>query len=155
MKITTSLHKAYAVDLSKEESGVWQDFDGGISICVRRLNSAPAIAAREEAEKPFLQRSRNKELTEEQNEEIATRQLAFGVIADWKGIVEPILDEEGNAVLDADGKPTFRDIPYSGEIAYEFLTDPELKDFRISLFQASADRSAYKKHLDEESVKNF
>ncbi len=134
----TSLHKAYAVDTSKEENGVWQDFDEDISVCIRRLNSEASSKARDEAEKPHRINARNKALSEETMEDIATRQLAYGVIADWKGIK----DEDGN------------EIPYSGEQAYEFLSDPELKDFRIFIFQFAADRVAYKKTLDEDSVKN-
>lgn len=154
MALKTSLHKAYAVDTSKEESGVWQDFDGGVSICVRRLNSEAALKAREDAEKPYLVHSRNKALTDEQQEEIATKQLAYGVIADWKGITEPVLDAEGNPVIGEDKKPVVREIAYSGDLAYEFLSDPELKDFRVILFQLAADRSAYKKGVDEDGVKN-
>lgn len=134
----TSLHKAYAVDTSKEENGVWQDFDDNISVCIRRLNSEASSKARDEAEKPHRVRARNKDLSEEISEEIATKQLAYGVIADWKGIT----DDEGN------------EIPYSGQQAYEFLSDPELKDFRMFIFQFAVDRTSYKKEVDEASVKN-
>lgn len=138
MTLKTSLHKNYAVDTSKEESGVWQDFEGDISVCIRRLNSEIAVKAREEAEKPHRVRARNKDLSDDINEDIATRQLAYGVIADWKGIT----DDKGE------------EIPYSGDTAYELLSDPELKDFRVMVFQYAADRTAFKKELDEDSVKN-
>jgi hypothetical protein len=136
--IKSSLHKNYAIDLSKEESGVWQDFEGGISLCIRRLNSEASLKAREEAEKPHKLKARNGSLSDDVVEDIATRQLAFGVISDWKGIT----DENGD------------EIPYSGQTAYEFLSDPELKDFRIFVFQYATDRASYKKDLDEDSVKN-
>jgi hypothetical protein len=137
MALKTNLTK-YAVDSVKEEDGVWQEWDEGISFCIRRLSSDIAQKAREDAEKPHVIKARNGNLSDEVKEDIGIRQLAFGIIADWKGIT----DENG------------QEIPYSGEAAYEIFKDDSLKDVRGFIVQTSLDRDLYKKEADEAALGN-
>ncbi len=134
----TNLHKQFQTDSSKEEQGVWVDFEDGVAVRVRRLSSKASQKAREKAEAPYKARLRSGKLDDDTAELIAIHQLARGVISDWKGL------------KDADGK----DIPYNPDTAFEILSDDSLKDFRGEILQISLERDAYKADEDEEAEKN-
>lgn len=127
MVLKTNLHKNYATDSGKEENGTWQEFEGGIRLKLRRLNSQTALDARKEAEKPYTSQLRQKNPPSDILEKVLIAQLAFGVIADWEGI-------EGE-----DGP-----IPYSGEVAFELLSDESLKDFRGEILTISLNKDTFR-----------
>ncbi len=155
MGFKTNLHKQFQTDSSKEEQGIWVDFENGVSVRIRRLSSKASVRAREEAEKPYKTRLRSGSMDDDTAELLAMHQLARGVISDWKGITEPVLDKDGAPILDEDGNPKNKDIPYSPDTAFEILSDDALKDFRTELIQISLDRDAFKNEEDADAVKNL
>lgn len=138
MKIKTNLHRQYQISADLEEQGFWYPATDEISIRIRRLSSKPSLDARKEAEKPYTSQLRANKAPEEVLEEIANKQLAYGVISDWKGVT----DDEGN------------EVPYSGDTAYAILSDPEMKEFGADLFQQAFARDNFKAANNEEAVKN-
>jgi hypothetical protein len=137
MAFKTNLSK-YAVDPHKEETGVWQEWDEEISFQIRRMNSDASQKAREEAEKPHKIKARNGTLSQDVLEDLAIHQIAYGLIADWKGIT----DDQG------------QEIPYSGEAAYEIFKDETLKDIRTFILQTALDRDLYKAEADKAALGN-
>lgn len=141
MAIKTSLQKHNAIDISKEEAGVWHDFNGDIKLRIRRLSSKLSQDARREAEKPYAAQLRAKGTDEEKQkiyDAILAQQLARGVIADWEG------------VTDEDGK----EIPYSGDIAADIISGPEMKDFRLEVLNLAMDKDSYRAEIIEGAVGN-
>lgn len=137
-KIKTNLHRQYQISNELEEQGFWYDATDDIKIRIRRLNSKPSLDARKEAEKPYLNQLRAGKAPEEVLEEIANRQLAYGVIADWSGVKG---DDD-------------QEIPFDGDTAYAILSDPEMKEFAADLFQQSVARDNFKAANTEDAVKN-
>lgn len=138
MAIKTNLQRNHATDPNKQEQGSWIDIDDEISIKVRRLNSDASRKARQEAEKPYTSQLREKNPPADILEKVFVEQLARGVIADWKGIQ----DEEGN------------EIPYSGDVAVELLSDEGLADFRSEILQAAMDKKTFKLEADKAALGN-
>ncbi len=132
----------YATDSSKEENGVWQEWDDEVSFCIRRISSDKSQKAREEAEKPHKIKARNGTLSDDTNQEIAIYQLAYGVLADWKGLAD--VAEDG----------TVTEIPFSPAKALEILSDDQYKDVRNFILQTSLDRDLYKKEADKVALGN-
>ena len=137
-KFKTNLHQQFQVDEKREEAGFWYDVTDTISIQIRRISSKASQDARKKAEEPYTVQLRAKKIPEEVLEDIAAKQLAFGVIANWKGIT----GEDGE------------EIPYSGENAYDFLSDPSMKEFAAEIFQQSLAKENFKAIADEDAVKN-
>jgi hypothetical protein len=137
-KIKTNLHRQYQISNDLEEQGFWYEATSEIRIRIRRLNSKPSLDARKEAEKPYTSQIRAGKAPDDVLEEIANKQLSYGVIADWEGIV----DEAG------------KEVPYTGETAYGILSDPEMREFAADLFQQSVSRDNFKAVNNEEAVKN-
>ncbi|MDX0267609.1 hypothetical protein GOC13_07165 [Sinorhizobium meliloti] len=137
MVLKTNLHKNYATDSGKEENGTWQDFDGGIRLKIRRLSSQASMDARKEAEKPYTSQLRSKNPPSDILEKVLIAQLAFGVIADWEGIG----GEDGP-------------IPYSGDVAFEILSDEELRDFRGEVLSFALNKDSFRKADVEAALGN-
>lgn len=137
MALKTNLHKNYATSSDKEENGTWQEFEGGIRLKIRRLNSQASLDARKEAEKPYTSQLRQKNPPADILEKVLVAQLAFGVIADWEGI-------------EGDEGP----IPYSGETAFELLSDESLKDFRGEVLSFSLNKDAFRAEDVKEALGN-
>ncbi|MBB5277785.1 hypothetical protein HNR26_003874 [Rhizobium rosettiformans] len=137
MALKTNLHKNYATSSDKEENGTWQEFEGGIRLKIRRLNSQASLDARKEAEKPYTSQLRQKNPPTDILEKVLITQLAFGVIADWEGIE----GEEGP-------------IPYSGETAFELLSDESLKDFRGEVLSFALNKDAFRAEDVKEALGN-
>ena len=154
MALKTTLHKQYQTDHDKEESGVWVDFENGVAFRIRRFSSEISMKARREAEKPHTARLRNGKISDEVAEQIAIEQLANGIIADWKGLYEPVLDENGKPKIGEDGKPLEKEIKFSKKAALEILNDPELEEFRAELIRISIERDNFKADEDEDSLGN-
>jgi len=137
MALKTNLHRNYATDSDKEENGSWKNFDGGIRLKIRRLNSQASLNARREAEKPYASQLREKNPPNDILEKVLIAQLAFGVIADWEGI-------------EGDEGP----LPYSGETAFELLSDESLKDFRGEVLSVALNKDAFRLEEVEDAVGN-
>lgn len=152
--MTFNLAKQFKTDETREEQGIWVDFEGGVSIRIRRLSSQASIDARTEASKPYTTQIRRGALPDDVAEKIAIQQLARGVIADWKGITKRVEDADGNPIKGEDGKVQWEDVPYSVDAAVTILSDPDLEEFRGEIFQISMNRDAYKSQDDEEALGN-
>lgn len=152
--MTFNLYKQFKTDENLEEQGIWVDFEGGVSIRIRRLSSQASVDARSEASKPYTTQIRRGALPDEVAEKIAIQQLARGVVADWKGIQKRLEDEAGKPVLDEDGKVQWVDIPYTAEAAVEILSDENLEEFRGEIFQIAMNRDAFKSQDDDEALGN-
>lgn len=139
-KFKTNLHANYQVDTDREENGFWYQATDTIRIKIRRISSKKSADARKEAEKPYTSQLRNNTtLPSAILEEIAAKQLAFGIIADWEGIIDT---------------ETSTAIPYSGETAFAIMSDPEMKDFAGEIFQQAMARDNFKRLENEEASKN-
>lgn len=132
----TNIAASFAFDLNKAENGVWMPLTLDIKVKVRRFKSRVSQDARNKFMQPYAQVARRgQELPENITNEVLNKQLAAGVIVDWKGIV------------DADGN----EIACTFDNALELLT--QLPDFRDAIFQLSIDAEAFKPD-SEEGVKN-
>lgn len=148
MSFKTNLHKQYITDEDKQENGVWYDVENGVSFKVRRISSKASIKARKESEAKYTVNLRNAKLSDDQMEEIALHQLAFGILSDWKGIMQDSKekDEDGNFIQE--------EIVFSPETAKELLRDEDLAELRLELVQISFERDNFKNADDKEAVKN-
>lgn len=132
----TSIYARFATDQSKEEQGVWVDFGDGIRFRIRRLKSKASADVRNELNKPYLEQQRRGSLSQELQDQLLLKQIAYGIISDWEG------------VENADGQP----IPYNRDNALQLMTD--LPDLRDEIFAVSLDREAYKNAIEVDTAKN-
>lgn len=118
------------IDTEASTKGVWVPYIGDIELLIAR-NGNPKyeeVVARLVQENPDLTRRET---------EIRDRAMAEAILLDWKNV-------------QVDGE----DIPYSVEKAYEFLSDPELKDFHSFVMVHSTTSKAFLKQSRENAEKN-
>lgn len=131
------LYDQYKTSESLEEDGVWVDFGDGVSFKLRRLNSKVSRKVRKELEAPYQsQLRRNQDLPDDVAEGILRRQIASGVVVDWKGVTD-----------EAD-KP----MKYSAENALKLFTD--LPDLLNDVAMAAAARATFREESVEEAKGN-
>jgi hypothetical protein len=116
------------VDLSTE--GVWLPYIEDIELRIAR-NGNPRY---EECVQRLVQN--NPDLTRAESE-VVDRAMAETVLLDWKNV-----------------QVNGEDIPYSVEKAYEFLSDPELRDFRSFVMVQSTTCKQFLKKTQEDAEKN-
>jgi hypothetical protein len=123
-----TLFDLFAVDDDEAEHGKWFSFGKNIRIKIRRHKSEKSIKVREKLDAPYAQASRKlSDLPKKIQDEITYRHLAEGIIADWEG------------VYGVDGK----EVPYSADAAYKFLSHPKLREFRDKIADLSVDLSNF------------
>ena len=134
--LDTNLHNIFATDESLEEEGAWVTVNDliGLKIKVRRLRSDAVIkvferVVREHYGEEFLRKPEG--LSESESETILKRQLAEGVIVDWKGVRN---------------NKTGKEIPYSKEAALQMMN---MKDFREFVYQAANSRDTFREKADK------
>ncbi len=137
----TSLHRIFATDMGLEEAGAWVMVNDyiGLRIKVRRARADVVQKAyqrilREELGDAKVRKP--EDITTDQAERVAIRQIAETILVDWEG------------VTDAD---TGEVVPYSVEKAIEFLG---VRDFREFVMQQAGDRDTFKARADAESEGN-
>lgn len=131
-----SIFEKFKTDETMEETGVWANFGDGIRIKIRRLKSKKSLDARRELDKPIANEIRRGTLSAEEQKDLAIKQVAYGVIADWEG------------VTNVDGE----DIVYTAKNAYELLKAlPELADLIIGI---SVEADNYREQVVADAVKN-
>ena len=136
MAAKSKLFAKFATDQDKEETGVWVDFGDDLKVKVRRLRSRKSIEVRKELDKPHVNEIRRGVMSPDVAEELLMRQVAGGVIADWKGVE----DEDGTV------------LPYTPDNAYKLLK--ALPEFRDAIFQVSMDADAFKASDTEDAKGN-
>lgn len=127
---------AFAIDTDKAEQGAWFPLTKDISVKLRRFKSEASQKARIEYMKPYVGLTRRgQELPDNVSVEILTKQMAKGVIVDWKGV------KSGDV-----------DLPCTFDNKVELLTAlPELRD---TIFTLAIEIESFKPELDEEGLKN-
>jgi len=143
MSIKDKLAAKYAVDLGLEEDGKWCQFDG-FELKIRRLSSKKAQKAREEASKKYQQDINRNKLSDEAAEEILNKQIAYGIVADWRGETFTEKTAEGTDSV----------VPYTPEIAMEVFGSEDMKELKTEIVQLSMAAATYKKSSDEETLGN-
>lgn len=118
--MSTSVYDLFGSSEDAAEGGKWFDFGSTIKVKIRRFKSKKSRKVRENLEAPYKRVSKfGSALPDDVQEEISTRHIAEGIVADWKGIT----DKEGNT------------IPYSKEAATKLFT--ELPEFRDAVAEIS------------------
>lgn len=132
-----NIYHILATDTDTSEDGSWMKLGKDIEIKVRRYNSKKTRKVNDRLYAPYQRILKaGGKLEEDTQDDINTRLLAEGVIADWKGIT----DKDGNKV------------DFSVEAAIKLLNDlPDLKQM-ISSF--SLDMTNYLKEKQEEVAGN-
>lgn len=132
-----SIYELYDTDEKLAEDGKWFQFDEHISVKIRRAKCKKSQKVRRDLEAPYKSfRGGSSELPDDTMENINTRHVAEGLIADWKGITT------------RNGE----DIPYTPAAAYQLLTD--LPDFRDTVAELSIDLANFRTDVKEEVEKN-
>ena len=124
----------YRRDLAAEEEGVWRDVLYGIRVRIARLGS-PAFKREQER----LRREYEKDyptwdsMPEDLALEINQRAFSRACIRDWNV---------------TDGEPGKEEpVPYTADVAFRYISDPELKDFWDALWLLAQDGNAYRKRV--------
>lgn len=131
----SSLAAVFALDSDKAENGNWFPITSEISVKLRRFKSRSSQDARTEFMKPYTtMMRRGQELPEALAIEVLNKQLAKGVIVDWRGV-----------------KIGEQDVPCTFDNKFSLLQ--ALPEFRDAVFQASVDMESFKPDA-EEGIKN-
>jgi len=109
-----------------EEEGVWVPMAQDIEWRIRRMRSKPVERAKDRIYGPHEKAMRGKDLPDELETELTKRLLSQAVVIDWRG--EGMVSDSGETV------------PFSPEMAYELLNDPETgKDLRAAVISYAMD----------------
>ena len=136
-----AVKKAYGTDLKKETEGRWHNLSmiDGAKIKVAKAGNPENEKLLRKLYKPYAQQiRRGKDLSKSVQDEIELKLLTKTILLDWEGIP----DGEGG------------EIPYSEENAKELLSDPELKELKDEIHEASNDFAGFQAEMDEELEKN-
>jgi hypothetical protein len=133
---TLNIATAFAIDEDKAENGTWFPLTKEISVKLRRFKSVVSQKARTEFMKPYIGLTRRgQELPDATSLEILIKQMAKGVIVDWKGV-----------------KAGDNELPCTYDNKVELLTAlPELRD---TIFSLAIEIETFKPEQDEEGLKN-
>lgn len=137
----------YAHDKTKAEEGTWADIGYGIRVKVRAFDSAHTRALRTKLEEPFKALKRlNKEIPEEQQNDINVKLIANSSLLDWNLT-------EGTGQMDENGVEIERPIPFSPATAERFLAQEPL--FLRDIIAVLVAAETFKKAEREADAKNF
>ncbi|MGB3834823.1 MAG: hypothetical protein WA975_23495 [Mesorhizobium sp.] len=134
---------AFRRDSKVVEAGQWiGDIPGmgDLRLRVRGLSTPTAVAYRSRLERavPRNKRDRDGSLKPEQSLEVFSQVLLEHVLFDWDGITQ-------------DGKP----VPYSKDLAAEWLTNPDFRPFADAVAWAAGVVDRGGEETEGESVKPF
>lgn len=123
----------YSVDESKQQEGVWQEFEGS-EFLIAYANNPTFLREKKRLERPYKRQIEAGKLNEEDQRRITCEALAAGVLLDWRGVT--------------DGK---KEIAYTKELAAEALRlNPDLLGFVV---EVAADIANYKREEVEDTAK--
>lgn len=127
---------SFAVDVNKEENGIWEKVGDMEFLVARAMNSQwKAMAKRLEAT-TFGNNSRKKEKDPEKELDILIKCLAYTAILDWRNVT-------------LDGK----EIKYSKDECYKILSDKRFKLLLEELIELSVNQERFKEEMIEEDEK--
>ena len=132
--------KKLEVSPEREVGGVWHKLDSVTSIKVARYGNDKFSNKLQElvASLPKAPKFARVEVQKDEEYDGAlNRIIADTILVDWKGMM--YAGEE---------------VPYSPEKAYEYLSDPKLKDFREHVLKLAMEASHYRDSQIEEAVGN-
>jgi len=130
--------KSIKTDSKKSAEGIWFDYEMGIRLRIARMGNKDFEEFVRSKQKTNIKGFRAKKITEEQAEAITQEAVARHVLVGW----ENIEDDDGNP------------IPYSHEVALEFLNDPDLSDLRQFVLIQASDSESYRLEAIEEAEEN-
>ncbi|UTU07838.1 pre-tape measure chaperone protein [Caulobacter phage C1] len=140
--MSTVLDDLFATNTTAEEDGVWVDVTATLKLKVRAYSAKVVGDLRDKLTKPYQMLLRqNLKIPDEQNEDIALKVIAGGVLADWKGLTAK--NQDGVEV----------DVPFTAETAYDYLKRlPKLANFIVGV---ATDSTFFKdEELREDGAKN-
>lgn len=125
---------AIRTDPSKESSGVWVDYEGGIRLKIARMNNPAFEKFITDRQAPNISRYRKSKQSDAERDKLIEEATANTILLDWEN-----LEDESGAT-----------IPFSPAKALEFFRDPSLRDFyRFVLMEASSADNFKKEALEQ------
>lgn len=127
-------------DQQREEQGIWQDIPDfpGLSLKVRPLDYGPYVMARDVVLQRFVRKFGRRPIPPEERTREFGKLYAQFLLLDWKGIE----DDSGAA------------LPYSPELAAEYLSDMEYRRLIAAVEWASATVAEDDAEFLEDAAKN-
>ena len=116
-----NFHEQFATDKKAEQDGRWFDMGPDSRIKLRSFTSQKSKEVRRDLETPYAAILRNGSLSDEINEDIATKQMAQAIIVDWENFQDVVVDDNGNIVLDENGDPKTEVVQHSEANALRML----------------------------------
>jgi len=128
---TVSIFDMFGVNNAEAEDGKWFELAPKVRVKVRRYKSKFSRSVRTRLEAPYKHLMRRGPLPQEIEEELAVKQLAHGIIADWEGFVDkqgqPLTYSPAQAEALLDALPELRDEIASLSLSLDGFRD-ETKD---------------------------
>lgn len=121
---------SFAIDVEKEETGIWEDLGGMEFLIAKAGNKAWKDLFKKLEFAKFGKASRNKDRDPEVELDILIQCLAKTAILDWKNVT---LDE--------------KEIKYSKETAYEILSDKRFKLLTEALLDLALNQERFKEEM--------
>lgn len=143
----------FSEDTDSVEQGKWFTIGKDVRIKMRSMSSTIALAHNKKLREPYSAFDKiNKDLPEGAEEEISTDMMVDVLILDWEGLVESKTDEDGEAVLDEDGKVVKIPLPYSKREARRLLKGAP--KFALLLVGILAGDGSFKEANRKDELKN-
>ena len=135
-----SLKAQFGVDVDAKENGKWVVVNEFIKIKLRSTSSKEYIkkAVKIRTELSFDNVKTTDENYADKLEEMIRRCLAFAQLTDWSGVK----DDNGE------------DIPFTPEVAYNIICDPEYTGFADRIWELAQDEERYFLRNKESAEKN-
>lgn len=127
--------KKFATDDSYETQGRWVILGEGAELKIARTNTTRYKEVFRKTVEPYRQAIEMKTMDDKTGDELLCKVYAECILVDWKG-----LQEGGKAV------------PYSKELAYEYLT--KFPDFRAFVKNSADQADLFRKGLMETQMGN-
>ncbi|MDH3375354.1 MAG: hypothetical protein OEQ39_00085 [Gammaproteobacteria bacterium] len=111
-----------AIDLEKSESGVWIEYDSGISFLIARADTSPYRSAVRKMHKRYKRQIEQETLSDEKSDRLMAELMAEHILLGWSGMMN--------------GKEEFK---YSRDNAVAFLSDERYAEVRQWIMAQSQD----------------
>lgn len=132
-----SIYNIFETNEDLEENGKWFTVKGDAKIRLRRFTSTKSINVRARIDRAWREANGKKKPSDEDHIIMLNRQLADGVVVDWKNF------------MDRDGQP----IEFSPQAAFKLLT--AMPNLQNAISIVTLDMDNFKAEEREEVVKNF
>lgn len=147
--INQSKHVSEWVDYLDDEAKVLAKFK------IRGISYKPYQVAIERARNMIASATEIKQIdvNEKTYAEMLLTCTAYHLIEDWSGIAFPIIDADGNQVLDENEKPMLKDVEYSQENALDILVRGDIGDILWNFINTNAKRIQF--NYDKEKAETL